>query len=73
MKYFKKMIEQFIAVDDAKWAVLCSKLNTVTVTVTVNKGEMIHHCGDVFSDIYFVKSGLSRSYFSDVNGRDFTW
>jgi len=48
---------------------LCSQLKEVSVA----KGASIHRCGEVFSDIWFVKSGLARSYFTDVNGRDFTW
>jgi CRP-like cAMP-binding protein len=69
MKYFKKMIEHFITVDDDEWNSICAKLKTVTVS----KGTVIHRSGSVFSEIWFVKSGLSRSYFTDVNGKDFTW
>ena len=69
MKYFKKMIEHFITVDDDEWNSICAKLTTVTVS----KGTVIHRSGSVFSEIWFVKSGLSRSYFTDVNGKDFTW
>lgn len=69
MKYFRKMIEQFITVEDAEW----SNISGAVKKVTVEKGAVIHRSGDVFSDIYFVKSGLARSYFTDINGRDFTW
>ena len=63
------MIEHFIPVADSEWSTICQQLKTVTV----KKGEVIHSSGEVFSDIYFVKSGLARSYFTDIEGRDFTW
>ncbi len=69
MKYFKKMIEQFITVDHEEWDYIRSKLKKIEV----KKGETIHTAGEVFSDIWFVKSGVARSYFTDVNGKDFTW
>lgn len=69
MKYFRKMIEQFINVNDDEWAYICGKLKKVEV----KKGTVIHYAGDVFSEIWFVKSGVSRSYFTDIHGKDFTW
>ncbi len=69
MKYFKKMIKQLIPVDNEEWDYICSKLKKVEV----KKGETIHAAGEIFSDIWFVKSGVARSYFTDVNGKDFTW
>ena len=69
MKYFRKMIEQFIYVNDDEWADICGKLKLVEV----KKGTTIHHAGKVFSEIWFVKSGVARSYFTDVQGKDFTW
>lgn len=69
MRYFRKMIEQFVGVSDKEWEIFCGKLKQVTI----EKGETIHHSGEVFSDIYFVKRGLARSYFTDINGKDFTW
>lgn len=69
MRYLRKMIEQVISVNDDKWVLACSKLTKRTV----KKGEVIHQSGEVFSEIWFIKSGLARSHFMDVNGRDFTW
>lgn len=69
MKYFRKMIEQFIKVDDDEWAYIGGKLKQIEV----KKGEVIHYAGEVFSEIWFVKSGVSRSYFTDIHGKDFTW
>jgi len=69
MKYFRKLVEQYISVDDKEWSLACDGFNKVSV----KKGTIVHRAGDVFSDIWFIKSGLARSYFTDINGRDFTW
>ena len=69
MKYFRKLVEQYISVDDKEWSLACDGFDKVSV----KKGTIVHQAGDVFSDIWFIKSGLARSYFTDKNGRDFTW
>ena len=69
MKYFRKLVEQYISVDDKEWSLACDGFNKVSV----KKGTIVHQAGDVFSDIWFIKSGLARSYFTDTNGREFTW
>ncbi|KGJ93994.1 putative transcriptional regulator, Crp/Fnr family [Colwellia psychrerythraea] len=63
------MIEHYIPVNDDEWAYACKIFDMKHV----KKGTMIHYAGDVFSDIWFIKSGLARSYFSDMNGKDNTW
>ncbi|PCK32885.1 Crp/Fnr family transcriptional regulator [Pseudoalteromonas piscicida] len=69
MKYFRKMIEQYIPVHDDEWASACG----IFSIKYVKKGTMVHHAGEVFSEIWFIKSGLARSYFSDMNGKEHTW
>lgn len=69
MKYFRNMIEHFVPVTNTEWADAIKMFKMVTV----KKGEVVHHSGDVFREIWFIKSGLARSYFTDVNGKDFTW
>lgn len=69
MKYLKKLITKHINIDEEEWNELTSKFEKVTV----NKNDVISNAGDIFSDFYFIKSGLARSYFTDINGRDFTW
>ncbi len=69
MKYYRKMIEHFVPVTDKEWANAIKIFNEVQV----KKGTLIHRSGEIFSDIWFVKNGLARSYFTDINGRDFTW
>ena len=63
------MIGRFIPVTDKEWA------NAIKIfkKITVKKGTTIHRSGNIFSDIWFIKSGLARSYFINLNGKDFTW
>ena len=69
MKYFRKLVEQYISVNDKEWSLACDRFNKVSV----KKGTIVHLAGNVFSDIWFIKSGLARSYFTDINGRELTW
>ena len=63
------MIEQFCEVEDEEWQDFVSQCKVKKL----QKGDIIHHAGDIFSEIWIIKSGLARSYFTDMNGRDFTW
>ena len=65
----KKLITKHISIDEEEWDELTSKFKQVIV----KKGTTISSAGDIFSDFYFIKSGLARSYFTDLNGKDFTW
>ena len=69
MKYLKKLITKHINIDEQEWNELTSKFKQVIV----KKNTIISNAGDIFSDFYFIKSGLARSYFTDLNGKDFTW
>ena len=69
MNYFKKMIEHFITVNDEEW----QQAKGIFNTVSVKKGTIVHQAGGVFSTIWFIKSGLARSYFIDINGKEYTW
>ena len=69
MKYLKKLITKHISIDEKEWKELTTKFKKVTV----KKGTIISSAGDIFSDFYFIKNGLARSYFTDLNCKDFTW
>ena len=69
MKYLRKMISHYVAVTDIEWEEFSKKCRRKKL----KKGTVVHCAGDVFSEIWFIKSGLARSYFTDMNGRDFTW
>jgi len=69
MKYLRKELEKSIEITDEEWSYISSKFKPKSA----KKGEIVHYAGDVFSDIWYIKSGLARSYFIDNNGKDFTW
>ena len=69
MTYLRKELEKSIEITDEEWDFISSKFNPKSV----KKGEIVHYAGDIFSDIWYIKSGLARSYFIDNNGKDFTW
>ncbi|AOT08709.1 Crp/Fnr family transcriptional regulator [Pseudoalteromonas luteoviolacea] len=69
MKYFRKMIDHYIPVNDEEWEQACEIFDVKHV----KKGTTIHHAGDVFSEIWLIKSGLARSCLIDMNGKEHTW
>jgi len=69
MKYLRKELEKSIEITDEEWKFISSKFKPKSS----KKGEVIHYAGEVFSEIWYIKSGLARSYFIDNNGKDFTW
>jgi len=69
MKYLKKLITQHINIEEQEW----KELTSMFKKTVVKKGDVISNAGDIFSDFYFIKSGLARSYFTNLNGKDFTW
>jgi len=48
-------------------------LNTKFKYATFKKGEIISKVGDIHDRVYFVNSGLARSYLINAEGKDFTW
>jgi len=69
MRYLRKMIENFIRVTDEEWDFILSKFEKKIM----KKGDIVHQAGDIFGEFWFIKSGLARSYFTDLSGKDFTW
>ena len=69
MNYFKKLIEHFITINDEEWL----EAKGIFKKTSVKKGVVVHQAGEVFSNIWFIKSGLARSYFIDINGKEYTW
>lgn len=66
---FQEFIEQIIDIDEKDWNAVDIKFNKVYY----KKGDIINKEGDVFRNIYFINTGIVRSYFIDNEGRDFTW
>ena len=69
VKYLKKELEKSIEITDNEWEFISSKFKPKAA----KKREVIHYAGDIFSEVWYIKSGLARSYFIDNNGKDFTW
>jgi CRP-like cAMP-binding protein len=69
MQYLKKELEKSIEISDEEWEFIRSKFKPKSA----KKGEIVHYAGDIFSEVWYIKSGLARSYFIDNNGKDFTW
>ena len=69
MEYLRKVLEKSIDITDEEWEVFRSKFKPKSCT----KGETVHYAGEIFSEVWYIKSGLARSYFLDNNGKDFTW
>ena len=69
MQYLKTELEKLIMIEEDEWAYVTSKFKIKSA----KKGEIIHHVGEIFSEVWYIKSGLARSYFIDNNGKDFTW
>lgn len=69
MEYLRKELEKSIDITDKEWKFIGSKFKPKFS----QKGDIIHNAGDIFYEIWYIKSGLARSYFIDNNGKDFTW
>jgi len=69
VKYLKNELEKSIEITKKEWEFVRSKFKPKAA----KKGEIIHYAGDIFSEVWYIKSGLARSYFIDNNGKDFTW
>lgn len=69
MEQFKQFFSSKTTLLEEEWQRILAK----TTRKTYQKGDVIHHMGDVFTHMMFINKGVVRSYFIDQNGRDFTW
>lgn len=69
MEYLRKELEKSIDIIEEEWRFVCAKFKPKSC----QKGDLVHYAGDIFDEIWYIKSGLARSYFVDNNGKDFTW
>lgn len=66
----QKMIENFM---QAKMPdEVAKKAESMFKSKIISKGEIVVHVGDNQNEIYFIISGLLRSYYIDMNGNDVT-
>jgi CRP-like cAMP-binding protein len=66
----QNIIEEFMQVKMPE-EVVKKAINMFTKNI-IAKGEIVVHVGDIQKKIYFVISGLLRSYYIDINGDDVT-
>ena len=62
-------LEKNINITNKEWDYVCSKFHSKTV----KKGMITHYAGDIFSEVWYIRSGLARSYFISDTGKDLTW
>ena len=68
-KQYKNFFDRFISLNTEEWALFKSKSRLHHF----NKGEVIHHVGDICKQLMFVNYGIIRSYVTDNRGNDYTW
>ncbi len=66
---FQKLIKELINIDEEE----LNRTNVELRKTHYKKGDFINEKGNVFKNIYFINSGIIRSYLMDSKGRDFTW
>jgi len=54
MTYLKKELEKSIEITDEEWGFISSKFKPKSA----KKGEIVHYAGDIFSEVWYIKSGL---------------
>ena len=69
MEKLRTELEKSISITDKEWDYVCSKFHPRFV----EKGETIHYRGNIFSEVWYIRSGLARSYFISDAGKDLTW
>jgi len=68
-EHYKKFIYEYVPFSATEWEFLKS----LSKVEYFKKGEIIHHSGSIFENIYFINSGLIRAYVIDAEGKDYTW
>jgi len=68
VKTLKAFVDSYVSFDTEEWAELEERLELRTY----RKGEMICSSYDVWDTLYFIRSGLIRSYIMTEEGREVT-
>lgn len=51
---------------------LLQQFSKITKIRNVKRGEYVVQIGEVLREVYFMKKGITRGYFLDINGKDVT-
>ncbi len=65
----RELISEYIELNDAEWQHFSSKLRCKEV----RKNEIVMSEGSLATDIYFVASGIMRTYFTNESGEEKTF
>lgn len=68
MQTLRSFIEQYMRFDVSEWEILEKRVTCCTY----DKGAKIHCTHDIWDALYFVQSGLVRSYFLSDTGKEAT-
>jgi CRP-like cAMP-binding protein len=66
----RQMIEKFIQLKMPEE--VFKRLESIFKIKKISKGEIVIHVGDTPNELYFVLSGVLRSYYIDIKGNDVT-
>ncbi len=66
--HFKDLISQYTSIDETTWRFIEPKL----YRTCYKKGETLLYSGDVCQKIIFINSGISRMYYFNEYGKEFT-
>lgn len=66
----QKMVENFMQAKMPDEVI--KNLEMMFKSKKIPKGEMLVHVGDIQNKVYFILSGLLRSYYIDINGNEVT-
>lgn len=66
---YKQVFDQFVSLEAEEWEVFKRK----SKIHYYKKGDIVHHAGDIFTQLYFINYGIIRAYIIDPDGNDYTW
>lgn len=69
MDRLKKELSKIVKIDDNEWNYILDNFKNKKL----KKGKVIHTAGEIFNELWYIKSGSARSYFIDKDGKEFTW
>jgi CRP-like cAMP-binding protein len=68
MRFLRAYIEDKIAIDDGEW----SKISTYFTKVTFEKNDEIQSAGEISKTLYYLSSGVARTYTLTTDGKEIT-
>lgn len=66
---FKQHLNSVVGISNEGW----QNLNSSLSIISYSEKTLFHSLGELCTDIFFLNSGIVRSYLIDKNGREYTW